>query len=453
MDVAVLAFKSGWAHGALEYGAVMEHGVLAGDVDRALAGLVALGIPRGASAADAVDEAGSAGLGARAPCVPSADLTVDGAGTISALTVFSVGTAGLAAVLGFGLGAGACVAAGTAGDGALSPGSPGVDFLAVDGARLSVAVTSLLGGRAGLAARSGGKEVASADLVAAVARGRARFPGSPGRDFTISRAGVVVAGASFRQLGAGSATSDGSADHGAGTGLLAAATSDRASGPGLPIGYGAVSRAGVGVASAGLSRSFAGLATEGGLGEGAGTLLGAGFARGSARGPCGPSTSVAIDGALVGVAGAVVDVVGAALATSNGGKSGAGAGLDASAARGGAAGPGGPSFDFAVNGASVGVAFTGVSGRRACIATSGGRNKIAGAGLGAGAARLAAHRPGLPAANVAVHGASVVVALTLFGEVVALLAAEGRSEGERALAGLGALAARLGAAGPGFPIA
>jgi hypothetical protein len=260
---------------------------------------------------------------------------VYGAGAVSALAFLLVIATGDTAVLGFFLNAFAAVHTDATAHRASGPGSPGGHFVAVNGAGVGVAGTGLSRVGAELATSGGGKGLASADLGAAVARLGAGLPGGPRGDHAVLRAANRVAGARFGRGRAHGAAKDGLGNVALAT-LLAVAAGLGAGGPCTPLANRAVDGAGIGVAGALLCGGVAGLAAVEGLGQGTGARLGASTAGGRARSPGRPSTDGAVSGALVGVAGTVVDVVGAALATGNGSKSDTSAGLDASAAGGGA---------------------------------------------------------------------------------------------------------------------
>lgn len=168
----------------------------------------------------------------------------------------------------------------------------------------------------------------------------------------------------------------------------------------------------------------------------------------------GPGADLAIDRAGVGVACVFLVGVRAKLAAHERGGNSAGAGLDTTSADLVAGGPGGPAADLAVFGASVVVA-TLVLGRirRAGSATVKRRVESAGAGLAARAARLRAVAPNTPFTNFAIDRALVGVAVLVLLGRRAGLAVELRGDGG-AGAGLFASATSLGASGfPGTPAA
>jgi len=228
---------------------------------------------------------------------------------------------------------------------------------------MGVAKHVVLGlGSAGAAELGDTVHLAITVVGAAIARLGAGSPGTPGLDFNaVNRARLSVAGSSVG-LGAAKLAAESGLDGDAGTGLKTTAAGLVAGAEGRPGLLDAVGRAKVGVASLAVGVGRASLAAELRHDKLALTGLGATTARLEARGERGPVVDFAVNGARVGVAVTLGNKVGADTAVGLLGDNGTGAGLGAgfasgvSATREGADGVGGPGGHSAVNGATVDVA-------------------------------------------------------------------------------------------------
>lgn len=398
----------------------------------------------------------AAGLVAGGPVFPSGELAVDGTLLGAALLGLGKDAARLAAVERGGddhavLGLGAAAAGGSA-------GGPGEELreLAVLRALVGVALASLLGGRALLAALALADNGTGVLLLAGAARSVAGRPGGPGGDLARDGALLLLAGTGFLDVGAWLAAAGGLDLHDAGAGLLTPAAGGRAGGPALEFGDLAVHRAGLSGALTGFVEDGALVAATLRLGDdGAGADLGAGATGLVAVGPFGELGDDAVERALVH--GALLAFVeGRARGTTAGGllEDGALAVLDTAATGGVAGAPLSEEGDLAIGRAGMDVARLGLGKVRADPFTLVGvADDLAHTGSGTDAARLRAVGPEAPVRNFAVESARALVAGVLLVGDGALPATKSGFLDDLAGARAVAATALLGALGPLGPLA
>ena len=386
---------------------------------------------------------------------PGSDLAVNGAAEGVAAQRVGQGWAADTTVLdisddGAGLGLGAD----TAGLGACTVTSPARE-LAVNGASEGLAGLVFLEHGAGETAVSvGGKEGTAALLGTSATSGSTGTEGGPGRDLAVN--GTMEGVASLDGLGcrASDTTVEGLVDDGAAALLGAGATSGRACSEGSPAGVLAVNGAAEGVAAQRVGQGWAADTTVLDISDdGAGLGLGAGTAGLGACTVTRPARVLAVNGASEAVAGLVFLEHGAGdTAVHVGVEDGTAALLGTSGTSGGTGGEGSPGSEAAIDGASEGVAsLDGLGQRASSTAESSSGDDGAAALLGAGGTSGRAGAEGSPAGKLAVDGALEVVA----GAVVDVKGTfdttvlTGRDDGLGAL--LGTTSTGLGAGRPDRP--